>query len=52
MKNLRPVYEAVSKKAAEKALDELESCLGREIPDCDKVVAQEMGQSFGLLPVS
>lgn len=52
MADLKPVYPALSKAAAETALDELEARWGQQYPGGYPVVASEMGQSVSLLPLS
>ncbi len=51
MADLKPVYRAVSKDAAETALDELEKW-GQQYPVIAPVVATQMGESVSVLPLS
>jgi Transposase, Mutator family. len=49
MKDLKPVYRAASKEAAETALDQLEEKWGDTYPHCHQVLASKMGTLIGLL---
>ncbi len=51
MADLKPVYRAVSKDAAETALDELEEKWVKETGGAP-VVATQMGESVSVLPLS
>jgi transposase-like protein len=51
MKDLKPVYQAVSKEQAEVELDNLELKWGGRLSRCYQILAEQLGQAIGLLPV-